>query len=100
MAHKQGSSSFITSWGPFVGSVCACRVCRATKKHPVISGSVKDDADAPVHGAVVGARNLDMGVTTFVVTNPEGEFQTPPLEKRELSNQHRTTGISFGHLRA
>ncbi len=45
----------------------------------VILGSVKDDTDAPVHGAVVGARNLDMGVTTFVITNPEGEFQTPPL---------------------
>ncbi len=45
----------------------------------VISGSVQDDTDTPVHGAVVGARNLEMGVTTFVVTNPEGEFQTPPL---------------------
>jgi len=79
MVHKQGSSSFITVgvllWSAFMLAGCA----EPQSDTKVISGSVKDDTDAPIHGAVVGARNLEMGVTTFVVTNPEGEFQTPPL---------------------
>jgi len=84
MVHQQGSSSFLTVgvlwWATFLLAGCGLpsRDTNAISES-VISGSIKDNRDAPVHGAVVGARNLGMGVTTFVVTNPEGEFQTPPL---------------------
>ena len=84
MVHQQCSSSFLTVgvlwWATFLLAGCSLpsRDTNAISES-VISGSVKDNKDAPVHGAVVGARNLGMGVTTFVVTNPEGEFQTPPL---------------------
>ncbi|MFB3068112.1 MAG: carboxypeptidase-like regulatory domain-containing protein, partial [Acidobacteriota bacterium] len=87
--HKKDSFSIITLgflfWAAFVLAGCA-EPQRGTGfgsgsvgSESVILGSVRDDTDAPVHGAVVGVRNQEMGVTTFVVTNPEGEFQTPPL---------------------
>ena len=74
MVHQQGSSSFITVgvlwWATFSLAGCAQPPSdtAAAISESVISGSVKDNRDAPVHGAVVGARNLGMGVTTFVVT--------------------------------
>ncbi len=83
MVHKQGSSSFLTVgflwWATFLLAGCALpsRDSNAISES-VISGSVKDNREAPVHGAVVGARNLEMGVTTFVVTNPEENFRLPP----------------------
>ncbi len=92
MVHKHGSSSFITVgvllWAAFMLAGCAEPqsntnvISGSVVSESVILGSVRDDTDAPVHGAVVGARTLQMGVTTFVVTNPEGEFQTPPLKEK------------------
>ena len=81
MSHKPRPSSWITAlvilFVAFMVGGCA----EPQSDTSIISGIVKDNGDAPVHGAVVGARNLDMGVSTFVVTDPQGKFQTPPLRK-------------------
>jgi virginiamycin B lyase len=81
MALKQGSLSFTAIGVLFWAALLLAGCAQPQSDTHVISGSVQDDRDAPLHGAVVGARNLEVGVSTFVVTNAKGEFQTPPLRK-------------------
>lgn len=61
----------------FVAFMAGC--AKSQSGTSLVSGIVTDSRDAPVHGSVVGARNLETGVTTFTLTDTRGEFQIPQL---------------------
>src|SRR5262245_31774666 len=46
-----------------------------------LEGVVKNERDAPVHAAVVKAKDLETGVATVVLTDPQGKFWIPQLRK-------------------
>jgi len=45
-----------------------------------LTGVVRDDAGAPVAGALVSARHVDLARTTTVYADADGQFALPPLE--------------------
>jgi hypothetical protein len=55
--------------------LCAC----APQTGDSLSGSVVDENDSPLHGAIVRAENPLTGIATVALTGPDGEFRFPEL---------------------
>ncbi len=54
---------------------------QSPKGDSLVAGIVTDDRNAPVHAAVVGAKDLETGVHTIVLTGTRGEFRIAQLPK-------------------
>jgi len=54
---------------------------QSPKGDSLVVGVVTDDRNAPVHAAVVGAKDLETGVATIVLTGTQGEFRIAQLRK-------------------
>ena len=56
-----------------------------------LSGSVADQDDAPLHGAIVRAEDALTGIATVALTGPDGEFRFPRLSpgKYRLSSKKK-----------
>src|SRR6187431_3270206 len=77
----------MSSWSPYMRGAALLALALAfappasaqQADNAIIVGTVLDESRAPIPGVPVVVTPIATGVSTTVVTNPLGQYRTPPL---------------------